>query len=104
MKRLIFVCVILMIGILPGVVLAGWDANLKIFIPTQGQVVFYDNPGCRGEPYMVLKVGEYKDFGTIGFMGSGNWHDKTSCIDVGPGTSMTVYEKNHLVVVGYNRL
>jgi len=95
MKRLIFVCAIIMIGILPCFVYAGWDANLKIYVPSSGEVVFYDNAGCRGEPYMMLRVGEYKDFGTLSYMGSGNWHDKTSCIDVGPGTSMTVYEHSN---------
>jgi hypothetical protein len=93
MKRSIFIFAILLLGILSTAVLAGtWNANLKIYVPSSGQVVFYEKAGCRGEPYMVLNIGEYRDFSNQAYMGSGNWHDKTSCIDVGPNTKITVYE------------
>lgn len=74
---------------------AQWNDATQQFTPGSGQVVFYDNYLCKGEPYMVLQRGRtYNDFRSynLGALGTPNWNDKTSCVVVGPGTKVTIYE------------
>ncbi|MGZ8781177.1 MAG: beta/gamma crystallin domain-containing protein [Thermoanaerobaculia bacterium] len=71
---------------------AAWNAQAHVFIPAQGQVVLYESPACRGEPYVVLQVGRtYDNFVNLA-MGSGNWNDRASCVEVGPSTRVLIYQ------------
>jgi len=73
--------------------LAGWDSSTKVFTPGVGQVVLCDNY-CSGEPYLVLKTGDYPDLRQYGAptTSQGNWNDRASCIYVGPQTKIRVYQ------------
>lgn len=62
-----------------------WDSSTQTFNPASGSVVLYDSSSCRGEPYVVFSQ-DTPDFGQW------QWHDRASCITVGPYTKTTVYE------------
>jgi hypothetical protein len=68
-----------------------------------GEVVFYDNYQCTGEPFMVLKKGNYPDLRNYntGELGSPDWNDRISCLQIGEGTKVTIYE--HINYKGKNK-
>jgi len=97
MKRIYWGFVGMIILMIAGgslIVLGQWNPETKTFNPRDGEVVFYDSSQCKGEPYMVLKRGNYPDFRSYNTGGSGspNWNDRVSCLQVGPNTNVTVYQ------------
>jgi len=64
--------------------------------PGNGQVILYDNYQCTGDAYIILDTGNYSDFRSLTNSENSqteNWNDRVSCIKVGAGTKVKVYQK-----------
>jgi hypothetical protein len=61
--------------------------------PEKGQVIVFDNPQCQGEPYMVMKVGEYPDLREYKTSGkdSPSWDNDVSCMKIGEGVKVRIW-------------
>jgi hypothetical protein len=63
--------------------------------PGYGQVILYDNYQCTGDAYITLNAGSYSDFRSLSNSDSGsteNWNDRVSCIKIGDGAKLKVYQ------------
>ena len=63
--------------------------------PEKEQVIVFDNPQCQGETYMVMKKGEYPNLRSYQTSGKDSpaWDDAVSCMKIGEGVKVRVYEK-----------
>jgi len=63
--------------------------------PEKEQVIVFENPQCQGEPYMVMKKADYPDLRAYQTSGKDSpaWDDAVSCIKIGEGVKVRVYEK-----------
>jgi hypothetical protein len=63
--------------------------------PEKDQVIVFDNPQCQGEPYMTMKKADYEDMRVYQTSGkdSPTWDNAVSCMKIGEGLKVRVYEK-----------
>lgn len=70
------------------------SARAAAIDPESSQVIVYENPQCQGEPYMILKVGEYPDLGAYNISGkdSPTWNESVSCMKIGNDVKVKVFK------------
>jgi hypothetical protein len=91
MKKL--VSLLVFVSLLAAVSLLAMKASA--IDPEKEQVIVFDNPQCQGEPYMVMKKGEYPDLRAYQTSGkdSPTWDNAISCMKIGEGVKVRIYEK-----------
>lgn len=80
------------LSIVPAVCSAAWNASQNKWTLGPNEAVFYQQPTCKGTPYLVVSAGsEFMHLSDVKILpNAGNWNDRIHCVDVGEKVTATI--------------